>query len=678
MTTTESVSGAGEIDFSDLEAKYQVSLDECYDNILIIDNLPLIDESKEEKLMAVLKKNLFKPAGASLIANGYMMPRDPSTRMSRGYLFAEFETVEQAAAVLKVANGYRLDKQHVLSALKFTDFDRLREMDESFVEPEIEPFVEKEFLKSWLLDARARDQFVTCSGNQTSIYFNNRLTAPEQVYSRANWTDGAVKWSPRGSYLLTFHAQGVALWGGASWTRLFRFPHAQVKGAFFSPLENYLVTQSVFNPAAPTEPNVFVWDVATCKVLRAFVVEDVSSLEAAEKCSVIQWSFDDSHASRLAGDHVAVYELPSFSLLDKTGIKVDNVRLVSWSPCDLKLVYWVPGTESIPSRVALWHLPTRQLIRAKNLFNVHDVQVHWHPDGEFMAVQVDRYAHKNKKSLTTNIELFRLKVRDVPVEVVDCGGTDRVDHFSWEPQGSRFLTNQTVEFRSIVSVFQVTASAVKSVRTLERKQLTRWAWSPRGNFFVLAGLDSTAAFLEFWSADEGTCMSVKEHFMATDLEWDPSGRFVASWVSYWRHQMENGFMLWDFRGELVAKQMQPRFTAFAWRPRPPSPLSKEQLRDIRKNLKTLAVRFEQEDAASQQQSTTDTTELKKRLLEEWVIYRMKCQEAYEARAKQRQALCPAVAAAAAEGAATAATESKIVQEWVEDEVLEVLEEVIPE
>ncbi len=336
----------------------------------------------------------------------------------------------------------------------------------------------------------------------------------------------------------------------------------------------------------------------------------------------------------------------------------------------MKLVYWVPGTESIPTRVALWDLPTRQIIRTKNLFSVHDVQVHWQSEGEFLAVQVDRYAHKNKKTMSTNIELFRLKSRDIPVEVVDCGN-ERVDYLCWEPQGSRFLTNQTVEFKNIVNIFQVTPNTVKSMRILERKQLTRWSWSPRGNFFVLAGLDSTSAFLEFWSADEGTCMSTKEHFMATDMEWDPSGRFVASWVSYWKHQMENGFMVWDFRGELVAKQMQPRFTAFAWRPRPPSPLSKDQLKEVRKNLKALSLRFEQEDTANQQQSNTDTTESKKKSLEEWVIYRMKCQEAFAAKAKLRQTLDKTVAN-------SHQGDTKIVQEWVEDEVLESLEEFIPE
>ena len=680
MTVTEN--GVENIDFSDLESKYRVTLDEDFDNILIIDNLPKIDISKEEKLISVLKKNLFAPVNAVPREGGCLMPRDSETGMSRGYIFIEFQNAEIAAAVAKIANGYRLDKSHVLSALKFTDFERLKELSDEFVEPEPEAFVEKEFLKSWLLDPKARDQFVTCSGNQTNIYYNNRETAPEQAYSRAGWTDGSIKWSPMGSFLCTFHSQGVALWGGASWAKLARFPHAQVKGAFFSPQEHYLVTQSAFNPSNPTDPNVIVWEIQTGKVLRGFVVEElkVDDLVSLESKCILSWSFDDSHAARILGDHVAIYEVPSFSLIDKKGLKIDSVREVSWSPVDLHLVYWVPGTENTPSRVALWHLPSRQVVRTKNLFNVQEVSVHWQSEGEFMAIKVDRYAQKNKKNITSSIELFRLKAKDIPVEVVEApGGGERIDHFSWEPQGNRFMTNQSFDFKSIVSIFSATAGkssdSVQLVKSLERKQLTRWAWSPRGEYFVLAGLDSTSAFLEFWTASDLQCLGVKEHFMATDLEWDPSGRFVCSWVSYWRHQMENGFMLWDLKGDLVSKQNQPRFTAFSWRPRPRTLLSRQQVKEIKKNMKTLALKYEAEDAQTTEQTNSNVSESKKKMMEEWVLYRVKAQAALESKAKLRESILRTCSSSATN---SSEQDSKIVQEWIEDEVIEEVEEEIKE
>lgn len=674
--TTESTSFEDTIDYTDLENRYKVAYNDCYDNIVIIDNLPRVDATKDEKLLAVLRKNLFAAAGAVALADGTYMPRDEATGLSRGYLFVEFETVEQAAAVFKLAQGFRLDKAHVLSAFKFTDYERLTTLDESFVAPETEPFVEREFLKSWLMDPMARDQFVTVSGNQTSIFNNNRDAAPELAYGRASWTDGMVRWSPRGSFLTTFHGQGVALWGGASWGKLARFPHPMVKGAFFSPRETYLVTQSPFNPAAPGDANVLVWEVQTGKLMRGFQVEELQEedVERMETQCVLQWSHDEAHASRVLPDSIAIYELPQFTLLDKKGLRVEGAREVSWSPADAQLVYWVPGNENTPSRVALWHLPSRQVVRTKNLFNVHDIAVHWHAEGDFLAIQVDRYVHKNRKALATNIEIFRLRVKDIPVEVVECGGGERIHNFVWEPQGGRFLTNQTIDFKNIVSIYSTgsgkDASSVQLLKTLERKQLTRFAWSPRGDFFVMAGLDSTSAFLEFWTATDFTMLATKEHFMATDLEWDPSGRFVASWVSYWKHQMENGFMLWDFKGELVSKQSQPRFTHFSWRPRPPTLLPKAQIKDVRKNLKTYAARFEEEDARTQHQSHTDVTENKRKMLEEWVMYRVKCQTALDGKTKLRESIV------AAGGRNARSSESKIVQEWIEDEVVETVEEII--
>ncbi len=42
-----------------------------------------------------------------------------------------------------------------------------------------------------------------------------------------------------------------------------------------------------------------------------------------------------------------------------------------------------------------------------------DVQMFWHPQGTYLAVQVDRFT-KTKKSIYTSFELFSLKVNRLP------------------------------------------------------------------------------------------------------------------------------------------------------------------------------------------------------------------------------------------------------------------------
>jgi uncharacterized protein with WD repeat len=49
-------------------------------------------------------------------------------------------------------------------------------------------------------------------------------------------------------------------------------------------------------------------------------------------------------------------------------------------------------------------------------------------------IQVDRQKSKNTK--TYSFELFRLKERDVPIEVLEI--TSHVVTFAWEPKGHRF------------------------------------------------------------------------------------------------------------------------------------------------------------------------------------------------------------------------------------------------
>lgn len=50
-----------------------------------------------------------------------------------------------------------------------------------------------------------------------------------QVYKRTFWTESFVQWSPHGSFLATLHRQGVAIWGGASFSRIHRYMHPGVR-----------------------------------------------------------------------------------------------------------------------------------------------------------------------------------------------------------------------------------------------------------------------------------------------------------------------------------------------------------------------------------------------------------------------------------------------------------------
>ena len=89
---------------------------------------------------------------------------------------------------------------------------------------------------------------------------------------------------------------------------------------------------------------------------------------------------------------------------------------------------------------------------------------------------------------------------------------------------------------------------------------------------------SQNGLLEFIDTNDLQIMTAAEHFMATDVEWDPTGRYVSTAVSWWGHKVDNGFWLWNFQGKLLHKQPMDKFCQLLWRPRPPSLLSKDMIK----------------------------------------------------------------------------------------------------
>ena len=136
----------GKLDFSDLEKKYAVSYEEGFDNFIVVDNCPIVaDDARKQKLVAFLRR-IFSTSG-TIKEDGIYMPmgQNPETGKveSRGYVFIEYDTPEQAAAAIKTKDGHPLDKSHRLSVNKFTDIEKYCTQSDEYVEPEIEPYVPK-------------------------------------------------------------------------------------------------------------------------------------------------------------------------------------------------------------------------------------------------------------------------------------------------------------------------------------------------------------------------------------------------------------------------------------------------------------------------------------------------------------------------------------------------------
>ena len=85
--------------------------------------------------------------------------------------------------------------------------------------------------------------------------------------------------------------------------------------------------------------------------------------------------------------------------------------------------------------------------------------------------------------------------------------------------------------------------------------------------------------------------------------------------------MENGYHIYDFKGEALREEPVDKFKQFSWRPRPPTLLTKDEQKQIRKNLREYNRVFEQEDADRGASADLAVVEARRRILDEWYSWR---------------------------------------------------------
>ncbi|KAK9472567.1 uncharacterized protein V1510DRAFT_417105 [Dipodascopsis tothii] len=695
------------IDYSDLEQKYAVSAEEGLDTFIVIDGAPVVTEKKVEALTKILKK-LFGEVGRIREDGGFYMPMEDGK--SKGYIFVEYETPEQAAAAVRTFNNRRLDQKHTLLVNKFTDVQRYAMTSseaDTFEAPEEVPYVEQEHLRSWLKEPSSRDQFILYRGEDVGVYWNRKLENPDVIVNRPKWTETYVTWSPLGTFMCSVHRQGVQLWGGESFSRKVRFAHPGIQLIDFSPNENYMVTWSPEpimlppedSPARASVPftsadegkQIVVWNVKTGLPMRTFssaLPDPDPTIPKKINWPAFKWSSDDKYLARvIPGQQIFIYETPGMGLLDKKSIKIDGVVDFEFSPAKLStgkkkngndehmLSFWTPEVNNQSARVTVMKVPSKEIVRTRNLFNVADCRMHWQSEGDFLCVKVVRYT-KTKKSTFTNLEFFRMREKNIPIELVELKET--VVNFAWEPKGDRLVIISTGDLTPVAtgpagagagragaavlapapqSTGETTVSfyglerskgvngLFRQIRTLEKKNSNSLFWSPGGRFVVVASVGtstSTNGSLEFWDFDfEGErkegfsvedvpanlqLMATGNHYQLTDVEWDPTGRYVATSSSIWGRASETGYRIWDLKGALLREDSMDRFKQFLWRPRPPSLLTEEQKRHTRKNLRDFAKKFEQEDMLEETMANRELVEHLLRLFDEWYAWRETVEE----------------------------------------------------
>ncbi|CAK9442193.1 uncharacterized protein LODBEIA_P59360 [Lodderomyces beijingensis] len=660
-----------DIDFADLEEKYEA--DVGLDNYIIVDGAPIAPEAKIPILTKVMRK-LFSSVGEVVEGDeGIHMPTENGK--TKGFLFIQYNSVADADAAVKKLHGKKLDAQHRLSVNRLSDIEKYGTIKDEFEEPKLEPFRSHGYLQSWLQDEQGKDQVVLHFNENVGIYWNKKAAEPEQVVEpRRGFTSKYAKFSPKGTYLFSIHPQGIQSWGGADFHSIKRFFHNQVRLVDFSPNEKYMITLSpvpITLPDSIAERQQFpfgpeseghklvIWDLVTGEPVRTFALPSHLENQKEMPWPLVKWSYDDKYCARQGPDALAIYETPSFQLIDKKLVKIEGIQDFEWAPAGIKLhnskkdqlehilSYWTPESTNQTARVALMDIPSRKVLRTVNLFQVSDCKMHWQNEGKLLCVKVDRHT-KSRKTIYSNLDFFKVSEKDIPVEKLEL--KDVIVNFSWEPNSERFVTisrlddgdpnpaipKNTITFYAPEEAKGKNANGkYKPYKKVENKHSNTVIWSPKGRYVVIATISRSSGEIEFYDVsfdDESNKKALPANVKLlksdtyagmTTIAWDPSGRFLAAWSTAWLHAIDNGYRIYEFTGNLLRDESVDQFKDFIWRPRPESKLSSSERRKVRSNLREYSAQFEELDAMEADAAVKEQILARRRALEEWRAYRAK-------------------------------------------------------
>eukprot|EP00750_Incisomonas_marina_P032742 INCI9330.1.p1 GENE.INCI9330.1~~INCI9330.1.p1 ORF type:complete len:840 (+),score=180.15 INCI9330.1:120-2522(+) len=637
--------------------------------LMIIDGLPVIPHSKAAKLTELLMSKVLpvkKRVGdktEKIAPVNFTMPFNEEKDRSLGFGIVEYASSKQTKVQIERLSGFSKFGMN-LKAWAYGQVRMLCAVPDHLEDRKVEDHPEYKFLRAqtkrplhqWLTDKRVRDQFVIRFALDTQVHWADTVAGGELDYGgereqerNLNWCEMHVCWSPRGTYLLTQHHKGVALWGGPNWEKVLRVPCENVRRVQFSPQEEFLFTWngggSIIDEYGTRAPNgrkaVTLWNVkkGAHTKLKHFDYEPFSSDHVSDEWDndewkYFKWSSDDRYFARAAfadveGDasdkapeerDANILRVYDTATLKSTSVIAKGIRNCEWSPgtggkkgSNNIIAYWEPEEKkkSRHASVTLRQWPSKKLLRQQTLYNVNDCTIYWQNNGDFMCAHVERHS-ASKKTYFTNLELFRIRDRDIPVETLEIRET--VHGFAWEPNGVRFcvIHGSSTNTVSIYTMHAVRGGDAYALTwQLDQKKCTGIYWSPIGRHAVLAGKGqgNYHGALEFIDADDQVVLNAAEHFMCKHVTWDAGGRMVATAATLpmprpgqasQSADLERGYRIWTFQGDIIKKHDVHDFYQFRWRPRPSSLLADKEREEVVKNMSQKARKFKEQDRLLQE------------------------------------------------------------------------------
>jgi len=308
-----------------------------------------------------------------------------------------------------------------------------------------------------------------------------------------------------------------------------------------------------------------------------------------DRWPTLQFADDESVALRTVSNEVQLYSPADFATGLARRLRVPGVSSASMSPGPAPVVAtFVPEAKGAPGCVRIHALPScapgdategGPPLARRSFFRVSHVRFRWNATGTALLLLASADVDATNQSYYGESSLHFLRV-DASVEgAVPLPKDGPVHDVAWSPRGTEFVAVYGF-MPARVTLF---SDSLKVLHELPGGALNTARWNPFGRFLALAGFGNLPGDVSLLDRKaDGKCKPMAETRLANSvsIEWSPCGRALLTATTAPRLQVDNGFRVVRYTGEvlfthapagqLYAAEWQPAEAgAFADRPQTP-------------------------------------------------------------------------------------------------------------
>jgi translation initiation factor 2A len=279
-----------------------------------------------------------------------------------------------------------------------------------------------------------------------------------------------------------------------------------------------------------------------------------------DRWPTLQFADDESVALRTVSNEVQLYSPADFATGLARRLRVPGVSSASMSPGPAPVVAtFVSEAKGAPGCVRIHALPScapgeategGPPLARRSFFRVSHVRFRWNAPGTALLLLASADVDATNQSYYGESSLHFLRV-DASVEgAVPLPKDGPVHDVAWSPRGTEFVAVYGF-MPARVTLF---SDSLKVLHELPGGALNTARWNPFGRFLALAGFGNLPGDVSLLDRKaDGKCKPMAETRLANSvsIEWSPCGRALLTATTAPRLQVDNGFRVVRYTGEVL-------------------------------------------------------------------------------------------------------------------------------